>query len=165
LSGTSSSVEFGVLGGVMFSRGWPFIFARMLCKQHPLDLIPAFPFQPEEGAGYNLFPAELEQDEHTFFHGTSEAMARSIAKEGFKPRAVLTSSSFSEASGLALGYACRKRSDDSPNGCVLAVRVKSLDSPWLRREGPVLYLAPNTPRREQPALIGRCVVPSGYEFR
>jgi hypothetical protein len=46
-----------------------------------------------------------------YFHGTAASNLESILKIGFRPTAALGSSSFARNSGLALGYACSKRSE------------------------------------------------------
>jgi hypothetical protein len=121
----------------------------------------AFPW-PTAEKGYRLFPEGLENDELVAFHGTAQACLRPIIKHGFSFAGSLSSLSFAKDSSLALSYACSKRSDESREGCVIAVRF-----------------APPVPRRgiqvevstihvftldEQPEVIGYCKVPENYAF-
>src|SRR3712207_2304137 len=84
----------------------------------------------EEG-GYRLFPDELEDDEYVFFHGTAEGNLQSILENGFRIAGSLPSVSFARNSSLALRYACNSRSENSPRGCVIAVRFHCLKKPGI----------------------------------
>jgi hypothetical protein len=111
---------------------------------------------------YKVFPDELEDDPEIFFHGTEERVLESIRSEGFRfpapPKA--QSVSFSRVSSLALGYASDKRSPASPNGCVIAVRLKADDRSRKREEAFGLHVESFDP---QPEIVGYCIVPASYD--
>ena len=92
--------------------------------------------KPGEHNKYAVFPDELENDPTVFFHGTERRVLEAIREEGFampsKPKA--QSVSFSRTSGLALGYACEKRSNASPEGVVIAVRFNADNRSLVRSE-------------------------------
>lgn len=86
------------------------------------------PFEtPTEHRDYAVFSEGFEKDPEIFFHGTGRNVLEAILEEGFTPPAPpkAQSVSFSRTSGLALGYACDKRSDASPEGVVIAVRFSA----------------------------------------
>jgi hypothetical protein len=125
--------------------------------------IKKYPFQgANEEGGYCLFPDELENDEHVFFHGTAEANLPSIIDNGFRIAGSLPSVSFARTSALALRYACAARTGSSPNGCVLAVRFDSLDNVRCTEESFGIHVYRFD---QQPIVIGYCVVPAAYVFR
>jgi hypothetical protein len=125
--------------------------------------IQEYPFQgANEEVGYRLFPDELEDDDHVFFHGTAEENLQSIVDNGFRITGSLPSVSFARGSGLALQYACKARSDTSPNGCVLAVRFRYLTKPGITSEPFGIHVYKLD---QQPMIIGYCIVPAGYVFR
>jgi hypothetical protein len=111
--------------------------------------------------GYRIFPDYLENDEFVAFHGTAEANLSSIIGHGFTFAGSLRSLSFATSSSLALGYACRARTDTSLNGCVLTVRFGLFDRPGIVVETSVIHVHKLD---EQPAVIGYCIVPADYEF-
>lgn len=122
---------------------------------------PEFPF-PEavEANGYRVFPDELEIDPLIAFHGTAAANLPSIIGDGFGFKGELKSLSFAKSSALALGYACGKRSDASPEGCILAVRFQS--SNGVEEEASLFHVY----RLDRlPAVIGYCIVPATYVHR
>jgi|ERR1017187_606610 hypothetical protein len=116
----------------------------------------------DEERGYRLFPNELENDEHVFFHGTAEANLRSIIANGFRIPDGLKSISFARDSSVPLKYACDARTTASPNGCVLAVRFESLDKPEIVHEQFGIHVYKFDP---PPVVIGYCIVPADYMFR
>jgi hypothetical protein len=117
-----------------------------------------FPHDPERSE-YRLFPAELEDDEHVFFHGTAACNLGPILDNGFSIPIEPPSVSFAKNSALALGYASAKRTPASPDGCVLAVRYEKLDRPGLKVEVSMLHDYTCNP---QPEIIGYCIVPASY---
>ena len=112
--------------------------------------------------GYQIFPPEFEDDPSVFFHGTAASNLESILKIGFRPTAALGSSSFARNSGLALGYACSKRSETSPNGVVIMVRFADENAAGIRSEAFGLHLDDH---RIQPLILGYCVIPASYSHR
>lgn len=118
--------------------------------------------EPSEETGYRLFPAELENDEHIFFHGTADANRQSIIDDGFRIGGHLPSVSFGKTSAVPLKYACEARSGTSPEGCVLAVRFSSLTKPGIVAEAFGLHVYKFD---EQPSIVGYCVIPANYVFR
>lgn len=117
-----------------------------------------FPTDPR-GVGYSLFPAHLENDSNVFFHGTASVYLSSILERGFIPSPPLDSVSFSMTSPLALGYACSKRSPESPEGCVIVVRYDNINRPGIVLENSILY---DYTRIPPPVVIGYCIVPATY---
>jgi len=121
-----------------------------------------YPYEkPKEENRFNLFPRELENDSFVFFHGTADANRESIIKNGFQISGRLPSVSFARNSGLALKYACEKRNDESPNGCILAVRFDSIDKPEMKLECFGIHVYKFDP---QPSIVGYCVIPAEYRF-
>jgi len=120
-----------------------------------------FPKDPEN-SGYRLFPDQVENDEHVFFHGTAACNLRSILDNGFSipkpPKA--PSVSFAKSSALSLKYASDSRTKESPEGCVIAVRYPKLDRRGIRVEVSILYDDTCDP---QPDIIGYCIVPACYQ--
>ena len=117
-----------------------------------------FPF-PEDikGASYRLFPIELENDPLVAFHGTAEKNLGSIIDQGFKFKGDLQSCSFATSSSGALTYACEGRSEDSPSGCVVAVRFGSLAG--VVAEPCMIHVYKED---RMPEVIGYCIVPAAY---
>lgn len=120
-----------------------------------------FPW-PNDDNGYDIFPTDLENDPLVAFHGTAESNLDSIIRSGFKIGGELPSISFAKNSSLPLNYACRKRSEISPNGVVIAVRFESLTQPGVAEEVSCIHLYC---QGKQPEIIGYCVVPENYVFR
>jgi hypothetical protein len=123
------------------------------------------PFEPpSEHRDYAVFADEFEKDPTVFFHGTGRNVLQAIREEGFTapPPPKAQSVSFSRTSGLALGYACGKRSEASPEGVVIAVRFRSDDRSATRSEPFGIYVDRFDP---QPEIIGYCIVPANYVFR
>ncbi|MCK1603454.1 hypothetical protein IVB02_18905 [Bradyrhizobium sp. 166] len=125
--------------------------------EHPFD-------KPGEHSDYAVFPAELEKDPEVFFHGTQQSLLQPIREEGFRmpPPPKARSVSFSRTSGLALGYACDKRSEASPEGVVIAVRFAADNRSERREESFGLHVDRFDP---QPEIIGYCIVPAAYDHR
>ena len=129
-----------------------------------IEIIKEYPFPwPHEEIGYNLFPQSLENDELVAFHGTARENLQPIMEVGFKFARTLQSLSFAKESAFALPFACRARSEASPEGCVIAVRFK----PPLQRAG--ITVEPGVIHvfnlQEKPEVIGYCIVPADYDFR
>ena len=121
-----------------------------------------YPFEtPKEENQFNLFPAELEDDLLVLFHGTADGNRESIIENGFQIGGDLASISFARNSGLALKYACEKRNDKSPNGCILAVRFDNVDKPEIARESFGIHVFKFDP---QPTIVGYCIIPAAYKF-
>jgi hypothetical protein len=117
-----------------------------------------YPFEkPTEENEYCLFPGELEHDDLIAFHGTLRSKYESILKNGFVPKAPLESVSFSKLSNGSLDFACKDRSDASPEGIVLVVRFEHLD-------GIVNNVSDIHVIRKEllPPVIGYCVVQADY---
>jgi hypothetical protein len=70
--------------------------------------------------------------------------------------------SFSRTSGLALGYACGKRSEASPEGVVIAVRFGPDKGSQRRSQQFGLHVDRFDP---QPEIVGYCIVPATYVHR
>ena len=122
-----------------------------------------FPFLGASDAnGYRVFPAELENDELVFFHGTADGHRRSIIDNGFKVIGSLPSVSFASSSSLALRYACEARNAASPDGCIIAVRFASIDKPGIKSESFGIHVYKFD---EQPEIVGYCIIPAAYVFR
>lgn len=120
-----------------------------------------FPW-PNDSKGYELFPPELENDPLVAFHGTAASNLEPIVEHGFKIQGTLPSISFAKSSGLPLGYACSKRSTESPQAVVIAVKFQSLNPPCVVEEVSCIYLYCQD---KQPEIIGYCMVPEDYEHR
>lgn len=119
-----------------------------------------YPFlNPCEKTGYRMFPDELENDDDVFYHGTSEANRQPILEGGFKIIGKLPSVSFAKSKVLALDYACKKRSDTSPKGCVFAVRFEREENPAVVRDAVGIHLYRED---RQPDIVGYCVVPATF---
>lgn len=110
---------------------------------------------------YCVFPPELEDDDHVFFHGTADVCRDAILAKGFvipiPPFA--PSVSFAKTSSLPLRYASEARSETSPAGCIFAVRYKDLTRKGLSVEACMLHDYTLDP---PPLIIGYCIVPTGY---
>jgi hypothetical protein len=119
-----------------------------------------FPSAPERNE-YRLFPDDMENDEHIFFHGTAEKNLASIVSYGFRISGDLPSVSFAKNSSLSLRYACEGRNDSAPCGVVLAVRYACLNKPGIVQESFGLHVYNFD---EQPQIVGYCVVPASYVF-
>lgn len=128
---------------------------EMAVKEYP------FPLDPEE-VSYCVFPACMEDDPHIFFHGTNKVFLQSILTNGFSIQENLPSVSFSKQSSLALGYACKRRSEAAPGGCIIAVRYSDLSASNLEREVSTLLDRTCDP---QPEIVGYCLVPASYDHR
>ncbi len=91
-------------------------------------------YTPREERDYRLFPSEFENDTNIFLHGTAATNLETILAAGFRADPPLEAISFARNSGLALRYACDARSIESPQGCVLMVRVDDLGVPGIAKE-------------------------------
>lgn len=74
--------------------------------------------------------------------------------------AILKSVSLAISSPPTLVYACSKRSDESPNGVVIAVSFEAIGIDHLRNEGDVFFMYDLS---QQPIIVGYCIVPGNYE--
>ena len=110
---------------------------------------------------YRLFPDDLENNPHIFFHGTAEKNLDSILRNGFRISGNLPSVSFANNSSLPLSYACNSRNESSPNGVVIAVRYEDVTLPYIRVESFGLHV---DSMKNQPALVGFCIVPANYVY-
>lgn len=125
------------------------------------DSVTEYPFpKPNEINGYCLFPASLENEELVVFHGTTKSNLESIIENNFKVSGELKSISFSSNSNLALSYGCDKRSKQSPEGVVLAVKLQSLNKPHVVSSGGVILLY--RPEQEPPRILAYCIIPATY---
>jgi len=104
----------------------------------------------------------LINDEHVVFHGTAEKNLDSIIRNNFIVSGYLKSISFSERSNLALNYGCGSRSEDSPKGVVLAVRLQTLNKPHVERSGGIIHLY--KPEEVPPTIVGYCIIPHNYVY-
>lgn len=116
---------------------------------------------PSEENGYLVFPDVLENDDHTFFHGTAGINLASIQENGFRITGNLASVSFARTSALPLRYACEARCQSSPRGVVIAARFDCLNRPGLVQEGSLLYVYKF---EVQPCIVGYCIVPAEYLY-
>lgn len=114
-----------------------------------------------ENNGYRVFPNELENDPLVAFHGTARVNLPSILDQGFAFTRTLKSLSFAKNSSLALSYACKARTSNSPDGCILVVRFDSLEKRGIGVEHSIIYV---TKLDEQPEVIGYCIIPADYQF-
>ncbi|QUS59032.1 hypothetical protein [Pseudovibrio brasiliensis] len=133
--------------------------------------ITQYPFPDERGcynavqeAGFCLFPRELEEDDHVFFHGTAFENWLAILSKGFMSSNELTGGeldrvSYARKSSLSLGYAANARSAKTDGkGVVIAVRFENLADTRLQvTDGGLLFA-----KRCQPEIIGYYIVPSFY---
>jgi len=120
-----------------------------------------YPFpEPNEKNGYLLFPNSLENEELVVFHGTARSNLDSIIEGNFKVSGELESISFSSTSSPALGYGCNKRSEQSPEGVVLAVKLQSLNKPHVVSSGGIIHLY--KPEQVPPCILGYCIIPENY---
>jgi hypothetical protein len=113
--------------------------------------------------GFEIFPRKIEDCEHTFFHGTSDANAQAIMKNGFLLGAKSGSVSFSERSPLALRYACDARTPTTPDGGVLVVYYPSLKGLDAKRMGGLLDDRTTT-SQSQRRIVGYCLIPACYKY-
>ncbi|BCH14946.1 hypothetical protein [Mesorhizobium sp. L-2-11] len=121
-----------------------------------------FPW-PDEEKGYHLFPAAMESDSLVAFHGTARSNLAAIVAEGFKFTAKLQSLSFAKESSYALSHACARRSETSPEGCVIAVRFSApIPRSNVAVETSDIHVYDLA---EQPEVIGYCIVPADYVWR
>ena len=84
-----------------------------------------------------------------------------IAKQGFRAAKELPSVSFYQKSFFPLKYACEARSENSPNGVIIAVKFNSLNNKGIRIENDFIYINPEV---YQPELIAFCIIPADYFF-
>lgn len=129
-------------------------------------MVEEFPFpspHPDGERGYRVFPAALESDPLVVFHGTARVHLASILTHRFRIRGALPSVSFTKTSPVALGYACSKRSDDSPEGVVIAARFSSFAPPGTVEEagGCVTIYREDAPYE----ILAYCIVPADYAHR
>ena len=121
---------------------------------------PEYPFPADpEASGYRVFPDDVEDDPHIFFHGTAESRLESILKDGFTIPGPLPSLSLARDSSLSLRYASEARSAKSPKGVVIAVRMDDVNRPGIVSEAFGLHLYTLEP---QPVIVGYCIVPPDY---
>lgn len=133
--------------------------------------IKQYPFPNERGcntavreAGYRLFPRELEDDDHVFFHGTAFENFQAILSNGFMSSNELTGGeldrvSYARKSSVPLAYAANAVSDKAyGKGVVIAVRFDNLADTRLEVTGGGLLFA----KQCQPEIIGFYIVPSFY---
>jgi len=124
-----------------------------------------YPFQSDKLAqrGYRVFPDELENDDHIFFHATAAENLDSILEKGLLPGSELGGDlmtiSYATNSTIALTYWTYVRARGQ-EGVILVLRFPSLDEIFLR-EGTHYSVALKT----QPAIIGACRIPGTYEHR
>jgi hypothetical protein len=121
-----------------------------------------YPFRgANEEIGYRLFPPEIEDDELIFFHGTAYGNLQSIIDNGFRIGGPLPSISFARDSSVPLGYACKARKKESPEGCVLAVRFDNPNRQGIRHEPFGIHVDVFS---DQPTIVGYCIIPADYVF-
>lgn len=120
-----------------------------------------FPFpNPGEENGYLLFSPEMESEELVAFHGAAESNLDSIIENNFRVSGWLSSISFAATSSLALGYGCEKRSEQSPQGVVIAAKLQSLEKPHVVHSGSIIHLY--KPEEVPPSILGYCIIPESY---
>jgi hypothetical protein len=116
-----------------------------------------------EERGYRVFPEELENDDHVFFHATAAEKLDSILETGLRPGIELGGNlatiSYATNSMIPLTHWVTIRTEGQ-DGVILALRFKTLDEIFVDG-GTHRSLALGT----QPAIIGVCTVPSAYEHR
>jgi hypothetical protein len=119
-----------------------------------------FPKNPAE-TEYRIFPPELEQDKHVWFHATTIAKFELIKAEGFKITREngLDSVSFAETSTTALDHAMRKSLDEPAEYCIIAARYESLERKGLKVNASDLHDYTLDP---QPSIIGVSRIPASY---
>jgi hypothetical protein len=121
-----------------------------------------YPFHgAAEEREYCVFSDELENDPLIAFHGTALTNLNPILENGFAFIRDLQSLSFAKRSSLALKYASEARTPDSPDGCILVVRFKSLEVSGIAVEHSIIHVHMLD---EQPTVIGFCIIPSNYRF-
>ena len=107
-----------------------------------------YPLQTETLAqrGYRVFPDELENDAHTFFHATAAGNLDSIVEGGMLPGSALgrelTTISYAPNSMIALNHWTLVRAKDQ-DGVILALRFETLGELFLS-EGTHYSLALDT---------------------
>jgi hypothetical protein len=154
-------IVFGITGLVLG--------IRRLLRRKNMDGGPhEYPFgSPNEQNDYRIFPDDMLNDEHILYHGTAAIKLEPIINGGFKilgkpfnTDGKLPSVSFAWKSRTALIYACERRTPDSPQGCIIAVRFKNLESPLIVPDpvGITVFR-----QDEMPPVIGYCIVPSTYK--
>jgi hypothetical protein len=126
-----------------------------------------FPGATEDN-GYCVFPADMEEDEHIFFHGTAATSLESIVKDGFKSQAELhvgpptgretNSITFTRTSNPALAHGYDRYSPAS--FCIVAVRINDLSG--VRHEVFGIYVDKPDLR---PHPFAYCIVPANFVFK
>lgn len=144
-------MPFEVLSGVLRH------FDAIMCIE-PIE----YPFPADPAAtDYSVFPQDLENSPHVFFHGTADACRIAILNQGFRiPQPPLPQSvSFARTSALSLKYASDARSPASPAGCIFAVHYEVLHRKGLVVEPFMLHDYTLDP---PPTIIGYCIIPPHY---
>nr|WP_298689503.1 hypothetical protein [uncultured Dongia sp.] len=126
-------------------------------------MVQEYPFPEQtalEGAGYCVFPPQLENDELVLFHGTSAENSDAILRDGFKSAVTLgtgnlTSVSFTYKSMAALTHLANR------NGArvILAVRYETLDRRTITKNSSDIHDYTLDPA---PIVIGICHLPLDY---
>jgi hypothetical protein len=150
-------IIFGIAGLVLGIRRLR-AKVRESMDDHPKE----YPFcRPTEENEYRVFPDEMENDQHIFFHGTAKANLQSILRDGFKiPVTDPKSVSFARDSSLTLVYASTPRSEPPREGCIIAVRFDDPQSPRIVPEHFGIHVS----RQDAlPHIMGWCIVPETYK--
>ena len=122
-----------------------------------------FPIEALAKRGYRLFPDTLENDYRVFFHATAAEKLNSILEEGLRPGVEvgkkLTTISYASNSMIALDHwiTIRGRGQD---GVILALQFESLEEIFV--DAGTHY---SRALKIQPAIVGKCTVPSNYDHR
>ena len=128
---------------------------------------------PNNNNGYSLFAKNLEENPNNLFHGTSIDNLDSIVNDGFKSTAELgggtnqdyqlNSISYAKKSSQCLANVCQIRDNGNDGDYVIFVVVfDSIEVSGIRVNSSDIYV---DNLAIQPAIIGYCIVPSGYVFR
>jgi len=124
---------------------------------------PTYPFvAPIEEEEFRLFPAEIENDAHIVYHGTTLSRLESILAHGFRRNAESGSASFAQKSFFALNYAASARTSASPEGVVLACRVQSLIETGVVSAGGIVHVYLDC---LLPTVEAICMIPPMYVHR
>lgn len=120
-----------------------------------------FPW-PNEGKGYQLFPAELEADELVLFHGTPKQNLQKILKEGFRARLPLGSVSYAKSSVYCLTHLFTNHQSLTEEAVVIAVRFETLAQQGIKENDSDIHVyKPEI----QPSILGYCTVPVIYAHK
>lgn len=119
-----------------------------------------FPFTtPTEEEDFRIFPSDIEDDELVVYHGTAKSNVASILATGFRRNPEAESVSFAQKSFFALNYAAGKRTADSPEGAILACRLRALGEPGVVVAGGLVHVYFD---HLIPPIVGICIVPATY---